>query len=158
MTHGAYHTSMKLSIQMAIQREEDIAAVWVEQYDEATPYSDPFFPADSRALYFDPLYPPKGMLLLLATLILIIRRLTNVMKLRNCISCIHKGALPADALNWCRIHKHEIIGCEAPVTIVGDKDSVLIEQGALGDSHFINALRGTVTSHLLNIYVYMCTY
>jgi hypothetical protein len=54
----------------------------------------------------------------------------------------YTGALPADALTWCRIHKLEVTGCDAPVTIVGDKDSVLIEQGALGDSHFINALRG----------------
>ncbi len=59
------------------------------------------------------------------------------------------GALPADALNWCRVHKKEIIGCDAPVTIIGDKDSVLIEQGALGDSHFINALRGMCQSLLL---------
>ncbi len=47
---------------MAMQREEDIAAVWAEANDETTPYLDPFFPADSRALYFDPLYPPKGQL------------------------------------------------------------------------------------------------
>jgi hypothetical protein len=54
------------------------------------------------------------------------------------------GALPPESLSWFRIINSEIEGCDAPVTIVGDSRSVLISQGALGDNHFVSALRGTI--------------
>ena len=56
------------------------------------------------------------------------------------------GALPADSLVWCRVLNSEIIGCDTPVTIAEDEGeaarSVLITQGALGDNHFVSAMRG----------------
>ena len=44
---------------MAFQRETELVEAWVETNKEEL-FSDPFFPADGRSLYFDPLYPPKG--------------------------------------------------------------------------------------------------
>ena len=44
---------------MAFQRETELVQTW----DETNPgelFTDPYFPADARSLYFDPLYPPKG--------------------------------------------------------------------------------------------------
>jgi calpain-12 len=94
---------------VALQRETEIAQTWQEAFVGRV-YEDPYFPADGRSLYFDPLYPPKG-------------------------------ALPPDSLNWCRIVNSEIAGLDAPVTIAYDVRTVLISQGALGDNHFISALR-----------------
>jgi calpain len=96
--------------QMAFQRETELAEAWRES-NVGQLFSDPYFPADGRSLYFDPLHPPKG-------------------------------ALPADSLLWCRVLGSEILGCDEPVTISEDTlQSVLISQGALGDNHFVSAMR-----------------
>ena len=43
--------------QTALQREADIA----QEIPEGQFWEDPAFPADGRALYFDPECPPKGI-------------------------------------------------------------------------------------------------
>ena len=52
-----------------------------------------------------------------------------------------KGALPQDALIWCRISTGDIINCNKPVAYVGNRRSTNINQGAIGNSYFINCLR-----------------
>jgi hypothetical protein len=44
---------------MAFQREIELAEGWKEK-NVGKLFEDPYFPADGRSLYFDPLYPPKG--------------------------------------------------------------------------------------------------
>lgn len=52
-----------------------------------------------------------------------------------------KGALPNDCVLWCSICEGEVIDCENPITFCNDRNSALIEQGALGNSYLLNALR-----------------
>lgn len=94
-------------------------------------FNDPYFPADGRSLYFDPLYPPKGIVLI---------ALPSCALYVVTLVCT-EGALPADSLLWCRVLNAEILGCDNPATIVGDARSPLISQGALGDNHLVSTLR-----------------
>jgi len=73
---------------------------------------DESFPASAASLYFDPLNPPKG-------------------------------ALPSDSVLWYSLSAGEIEECDPfeTKTFVGDIQSPLIQQGALGDSYLVNAMR-----------------
>ncbi len=52
-----------------------------------------------------------------------------------------KGALPGVSIKWPRIAAGEVMDCDAPVFCTGNPDCSMIEQGALGNSYFINSLR-----------------
>lgn len=52
-----------------------------------------------------------------------------------------KGAIPNETVKWFSISTGDITDCNFPEFFKGDHSSCLIEQGALGDSYFVNALR-----------------
>ena len=136
---------------MALQRETEIAQIWQET-NVGKLYDDPYFPPDGRSLYFDPLYPPKGNERILLKL-----SWKHEDRLISCIVAF-AGALPADSLAWSRVLNSEIAECDDPITIANDHRSVLITQGALGDNHFVSALRGSYLFLycVITILIYAC--
>lgn len=52
-----------------------------------------------------------------------------------------KGAIPNESIKWLSISQGDVVDCNFPEFFKGDGASCLIEQGALGNSYFINALR-----------------
>lgn len=52
-----------------------------------------------------------------------------------------KGAIPNESVKWFSISQGDVSDCTFPEFFKADNFSCLIEQGALGDSYFINALR-----------------
>jgi hypothetical protein len=52
-----------------------------------------------------------------------------------------KGAVPNESLKWFSICQGDVQNCDYPVFFNSDCYSCLIEQGALGDGYFVNALR-----------------
>lgn len=55
--------------------------------------------------------------------------------------CPPKGSLPAESLTWIRICSRQIERCTDPVLYLENAQSSTILQGALGNTHFVNALR-----------------
>lgn len=52
-----------------------------------------------------------------------------------------KGSIPQSCIEWKRISSGDIIGCTEPVLFCNNSASAEIDEGALGDSYFVNALR-----------------
>lgn len=55
--------------------------------------------------------------------------------------CPPKGSLPAESLSWLRICSRQIERCTDPEPYMESAQSSMILQGALGNTHFVNALR-----------------
>jgi hypothetical protein len=55
--------------------------------------------------------------------------------------CPPKGSLPSESLSWIRICSKQIERCTDPVVYQENAQSSIITQGALGNTHFVNALR-----------------
>jgi hypothetical protein len=51
-----------------------------------------------------------------------------------------RGALPAKAVDWCRINELEISGCQNPKTFIDGASAGDVIQGALGDCWFVSAM------------------
>ena len=52
-----------------------------------------------------------------------------------------KGAIPNESVKWFSISQGDVADCVYPEFFKADNFSCIIDQGALGDSYFINALR-----------------
>jgi hypothetical protein len=52
-----------------------------------------------------------------------------------------KGAIPNESVKWFSISSGDVMDCTYPEFFRADNFSCLIDQGALGDSYFVNALR-----------------
>ena len=52
-----------------------------------------------------------------------------------------KGTVEEHEMRWCSISLGEIAKCDNPLILKDDQKSALIEQGALGNNYFVNALR-----------------
>jgi hypothetical protein len=52
-----------------------------------------------------------------------------------------KGSIPNESIKWSSICEGDVNDCEMPVTFSNDNNSSVIQQGALGNGYFVNALR-----------------